>query len=54
VDDALDVTLQDDELVEEIALTAELMAAAVDVPEQRLSEGRIDAILLGPSEWAGD
>jgi hypothetical protein len=54
VDDALDVTLQDDELVEEIALTAELMAAAVDVPAQRLSQDRIDAILLGSSQWAGD
>jgi hypothetical protein len=54
VDDALDVTLQDDELVEEIALTAELMAAAVDVPTQRLSQDRIDAILLGSSQWAGD
>jgi hypothetical protein len=54
VNDALDVTLQDDELVEEIALTAELMAAAVDVPARRLSQDRIDGILLGSSQWTGD
>jgi hypothetical protein len=50
VNDVLDVTLEDDELVEEIALTAELMAAAVDVPVQRLSQDRIDGILLGTTQ----
>ena len=48
--DALDVTLQDDELVEEIALTAELMAAAVDVPARWLGQDRIDAILRGATQ----
>ncbi|WP_165372337.1 hypothetical protein [Nocardioides iriomotensis] len=50
MNDALDVTLQDDELVEEIALTAELMAAAVDVPAEHLCQDRIDAILLGETQ----
>ena len=47
MNDALDVPLEDDELSEEITLTAELMAAAVGVPSPRLGQDRIDAILLG-------
>jgi hypothetical protein len=46
MDDALDVSLHDHELREEIALTAELMAAAVDAP-QRLCRRDVDAILFG-------
>jgi hypothetical protein len=50
MNDALDVPLEDDELSEEIALTAELMAAAVGAPAPRLGQDRIDAILLGRTE----
>lgn len=50
MNDSLDVTLQDNELREEISLTAELMAAAVAVPEQHMGQDRIDAILLGSAQ----
>ncbi len=49
-DDALEVSLDDDELLEEIALTAELMAAAVDPDATALGQDRIDAILRGPTQ----
>lgn len=50
MNDALNVDLQDDELVEEIALTAELMAAAVDASAGHLCQSRIDAILRGETQ----
>jgi hypothetical protein len=48
--DPLDVTLEDEELQEEIALTATLMAAAIEARDAALSQDRIDAILRGSAQ----
>ena len=42
--DPLDIDLQDAELVDEIALVTELMAAAAQAPDQ-LSQDAVDGIL---------
>lgn len=53
-DDQFDVTLQDDDLLEEVELVATLMVAATEA-EEHLSQTRVDDILgVIPHPRTGD